>query len=437
MKVALVVSFSLFVIAFKFTACSANEDSPTTTTLEQRNNQIEALKSAGATLLTRVDSSTGKNVVTLRLVGVTNADQVLKNAAHLSEITAIDLSNSDVSDLGLKELASLENLTSLNLNQTKVTDTGVEIITGFARLSSLNLGHTAITGGGLKPLGKMKNLTELAIGYQASIGLQNLVECEHLSKLDLSEMIHQADSYSILPRLTALSELRAGTLIDSVDEAISHITECKNLVKLDLLRANMTDESLKKMARLNHLAELAFDSRKVSDDAINELMKMPSLNSLRVENREKAFKLYLNTDALRGKVEPVLITYGFLSTPGPTQSPDGKIGLKTDGERAQLIDLASNSDFGKPFPTNVERPLGSSKKITKWVFSPDGKMVAIVKTNPPPNGGSIEVSIWDVDSQQEVSAKHIHPFRSYTMRAVAFSANGKELIIHGRSEGSK
>jgi hypothetical protein len=71
-----------------------------------------------------------------------------------SPITAINLSNTKITDAGVPLLKVHESLTFLNLDQTQVTDRGLEALTSLQRLRLLSVRGTQVTNEGVEKLQK-------------------------------------------------------------------------------------------------------------------------------------------------------------------------------------------------------------------------------------------------------------------------------------------
>jgi hypothetical protein len=116
-------------------------------------------------------------------------------------------------------------------------------------------------------------------------------------------------------------------------------------------------------------------------------------------------------------------------TPGPRTSPDGKLTVMVDGLKAQLTEVATGKPVGAPL---VHRALRKDSGITAWAFSPDGARVAIGTGDPRGKalGDSAgEVRIWEVATGKLLHS--IHPAQGDIgyVRAIAFSADGKHVLV--------
>ena len=78
-----------------------------------------------------------------------------------TQVYALNLAGSKVTDGGLPQLAPLANLRRLHLEKTGVTDAGLAHVKGLANLEYLNLYGTQVTDAGLANLEGLKNLKSL------------------------------------------------------------------------------------------------------------------------------------------------------------------------------------------------------------------------------------------------------------------------------------
>ena len=85
-------------------------------------------------------------------------DAELEEVAGLTNLRALYLFYSPVTDAGLKHLAGLTKLESLDLSSTRVSDAGLKQLAGLKHLRALNLSRTRVTDAGLKTLAGLKGL---------------------------------------------------------------------------------------------------------------------------------------------------------------------------------------------------------------------------------------------------------------------------------------
>ncbi len=90
-------------------------------------------------------------------------DVGLAKLANLVNLEELNLSGTAVVGPGLEALHSLKNLTRLDLSQTQITDQALNFATVFEALESLELSHTSITDQGLKHLKSLPSLVRIGM----------------------------------------------------------------------------------------------------------------------------------------------------------------------------------------------------------------------------------------------------------------------------------
>ena len=75
-----------------------------------------------------------------------------RDLTRFTNLQALDLSGTDVTDAGLKDLASLTHLQALSLSVTKVTDAGLKELARLTNLQRIDLTGTMVTHFGMNEL---------------------------------------------------------------------------------------------------------------------------------------------------------------------------------------------------------------------------------------------------------------------------------------------
>ncbi|MCA9023536.1 MAG: hypothetical protein KDA74_25480, partial [Planctomycetaceae bacterium] len=123
------------------------------------------------------------NLITLDLVACTIDSGVMQQIGNRRQLNFLNLSNSQIDDVGLAHLSGLTKLKKFyaHLNP-KITDEGVKSLSGMPELELLTLGRTGITDVGLKQIAGYEKLIRLDI-YNTRItdaGLEYLTKLKHL-----------------------------------------------------------------------------------------------------------------------------------------------------------------------------------------------------------------------------------------------------------------
>lgn len=141
-------------------------------------------------------------------------------------IHVLDMSRSQVMDLGLTHISHLHSIRILELAYTPVSDAGLGFVARLNQIQSLGLTATSITSDGLVHLSPLADLRELWLN---------------------------------------------GTSV--ADSAIEHLLNFKQLMVLGLSGTQVTDEGILQLAELPNLLRLYLFNTTVSESAIEKLRK--------------------------------------------------------------------------------------------------------------------------------------------------------------------
>jgi len=92
------------------------------------------------------------NLKALSLFQTKVTDAGLLHLKELTSLQALNLRYTQITDAGLKHLKGLTNLGGLFLDHTQITDTGLVHLKGLTQLRSLTLRNTQVTDEGVKKL---------------------------------------------------------------------------------------------------------------------------------------------------------------------------------------------------------------------------------------------------------------------------------------------
>lgn len=184
--------------------------------------------------------------------------------SRLSNLRALDLSGTKVTDQSLKIVASLSQLERLDLSDTLVTDSGLARLGGLVNLTSLNLTKTKISDEALDTAGQFQALLALYLGQTevSDAGLETLTVLPKLRFLDLNH--------------TSVSDAGMGTL-----------GSIATLQTLDLRGTKITDAGLVQLSGLPILSLLTLEETEVTLEAARVMAeKLPSFRNLTVDDED-------------------------------------------------------------------------------------------------------------------------------------------------------
>ena len=236
----------------------------TTIDVTVTNGSLKALREANLLhLLRQAKTGDGKrankadDVAHLNLSGTEVTDVGLKELVPLLKLTTLNLDRTHVTDAGLKELAPLTKLTNLGLNSFKVSDVGLKHLAPFTSLTTIRLHERHMTDRGLKEVASLKKLTTLNVyiinGKAADAGLKALRECGLLHVLSCATTAdgRRPDK----PEDVATLDL---TWVRLTEAGIKELAPLKNLTSLTLDRDHITDAVLKALREADLLHVLSY-----------------------------------------------------------------------------------------------------------------------------------------------------------------------------------
>lgn len=167
------------------------------------------------------------NLITLDLVACTIDSAVMQQIGNRRQLNFLNLSNSQIDDVGLAHLSGLTKLKKFYAHMNPdITDEGLKHLQGMKELELLTVGGTGIT----------------------DVGLQQITELKQLNRLDIYNT-----------RIT--------------DNGLAHLTKLKYLNSLNLRLTPITDAGLKHLSHLKQLATLNLQETKVTAEGVAALQK--------------------------------------------------------------------------------------------------------------------------------------------------------------------
>lgn len=189
------------------------------------------------------------DVKEIDLSGTQLADRHMHMLAERGEeITWLDLSDTELTDVGIIQLREFTKLHTLRLTNCQITDESMAIIVRFSKLQELSLWGTQISDEGLMEIGRLSGLTLLELG-ETDIGdraLGKINSIRTLQSLGLGSTLVTDDGLNHLVKLRDLTNL---DLVDTSvsDEAIEHLSKLQGLGAVDLRRTKFSENGIRKL----------------------------------------------------------------------------------------------------------------------------------------------------------------------------------------------
>ena len=201
--------------------------------------------------------NTIRNPINLSLPDSNFSDGKLKQLSLLINLTHLDLSSNNITDL--KSLSGLKNLTSINLSGNNITN--IKPIESLIKLTNLNLSNNNITD--IKSISGLKHLTNLDIGnYNLNDNNVNSFFLNIITSYLQTIRINNAD------RSSAIMDLLRKIGIGNNVTDLTPIAGLKNLTILELTGNNVSDlkaiSGLKKLTKINLSYNHVTDLRPIS-----------------------------------------------------------------------------------------------------------------------------------------------------------------------------
>lgn len=201
----------------------------------------------------------------------------------LPALKRIYLSDTDISEAGLQHLAGSGDLEGLLLHDTQVSR--ADVLTRFPNLNMLAIAHGPLEAGSMSVVKSLPNLGRLEIdGRQLSIDVaEDVARLKKLRQLVLSSVSADFDRRA-LAKLTELISLGfhsadPARFDDSFWGDIKSLSQLENLYFIQ----RMTDQALDRMQTMPQLSAFGVTSKEVSGSGLAKaLAKMPNVTDLQI-----------------------------------------------------------------------------------------------------------------------------------------------------------
>ena len=226
-----------------------------------------------------------KNLKTLELCYSGVRDAHLSHFSSLLALEEINLDSCPVGDWALAHLADnnvTPNLTALNLADTDLTDLGMVHLPKFTHMKRLSLFYCNISNVGLQHLASMPNLEVLNLDSReiGDDGLLHLQGLKNLKALDIFSGRITDAGCSYLAKIKSLEslELCGGGVGDF---GCAYLASLDNITSLNLSQnERITNRGAASLAALTNLKALNLSNTKVTSNALRFLGGLLKLQSL-------------------------------------------------------------------------------------------------------------------------------------------------------------
>lgn len=196
-------------------------------------------------------------------------------------ITALDMSNSQITDKSMALLPAQKSLHFLALDGTSITDIGVASLRLLPQLLELHLDRTDLTDGGMKYIAEMKSLKNLSVrgnritdqGIESIAGLQ-------LRSLFFSGGAVTDRSLQSVSTMKQMQRLSFGSCKKISGAGIRYLESLPNLQFIDVSNSSLNPAGLECLGRLKNLIVLELGYSGVTTGGVAALSGMPSLEYL-------------------------------------------------------------------------------------------------------------------------------------------------------------
>ena len=208
-----------------------------------------------------------------------------RRLAKLQELRVLDLrGNMEAGDMALEVVADLPKLTGFKHRSTAVNDSGMEYLSKNQTLDSLLIQDFQITDASGPHLAKLGKLTQLEVFRCQGFGTEGVLALKgmNLNRLTLRDLPNIDDrAMEVFDDLPKLKRLYLHEITSVGDSGLQHLANLKSLELLDVWTVpQMTDATVDVIAALPNLKELSIRATGVTDEAIDKLLKMQSLQTL-------------------------------------------------------------------------------------------------------------------------------------------------------------
>lgn len=220
----------------------------------------------------------------LRLSGPAVNDESIRSLAGLSDLAAVLLQQTELTDRGIEVLAKLPKLRELNLFGSQgVNDAALVVLTELPALEKLRLRGTGVTGDAAAALSRLIKVTELDLSETAfgNAGMPAVAAMPALTQLNLWLTRVDDQGMESLRGKSTLTSLNLDNVSGITDASLSIIAEMPELSFLHLGGTSVTAEGLQQLKSLQKLRTLIITRLGLTPEDVEQVRQLfPGLTKL-------------------------------------------------------------------------------------------------------------------------------------------------------------
>ncbi|MEX1228657.1 MAG: M56 family metallopeptidase [Planctomycetaceae bacterium] len=245
--------------------------------LHIRRNSITAV---GLELL-----KTTREISALELTGSNIDDAMLSVLPSLPLTGGLALGSPQVTNAGIPHVAKCKNLTSLSLYSSSLSDTCLQDFIKMPKLQGIKLG-SSFSPKSLEALARFPDLRQLEIGFSPAPSLDDLAKLKNLRQLSLKGKEYGDDSAKMIANSFPLLEQAYLRDTSITNVGVSHLSELKNLTVLTLDLALVDDGIAESIRKMKKLEWLSLNDCSVGDPVVAAAAECPKLRTLFLINTD-------------------------------------------------------------------------------------------------------------------------------------------------------
>jgi len=211
-------------------------------------------------------------------------DTCMLHIAHLTGLKELDLANTNITSEGMKHITKLQLLERLTLPKT-IRSSGLSYVAQLKSLKRLYFKENRVTNAGLRHLSKLTSLEELELGGEhiGDAGLVHLAKLKQLKYLTIWGKNFSDKGLAYLKNIPSLKILNLARL-PITDEGLHYLSGHTGLENLSLYKTEITDRGLKFLKSLPSLKKLDLGGAKITDKGLSYLSEIKSLEYIDLPN---------------------------------------------------------------------------------------------------------------------------------------------------------